>query len=197
MMTREVIARTPPPAILFPYQQCQRPDQKFRPHRLTPGSGEERRSSRHPFECQPILFALFSREFWKLAKGKNEAVGSPRRPSVPSSESIEAAVFSDQSRETQAIYRRPRPHHQPPTQRSAASRGSGAPVATPILQYCRLRREEPGAAGVLAPSQDPTGEPKTPRKPLPRSSTPAWRLVPKRIRSRLGVDRFGSRRAAR
>ena len=44
-MTREVIARAPPPAFLFPYQQCQRPRAKaprttFRQnHPLTPDVG--------------------------------------------------------------------------------------------------------------------------------------------------------------
>jgi len=30
-MTREVIARTPPPAFLFPNQRCQRPDRLIGP----------------------------------------------------------------------------------------------------------------------------------------------------------------------
>jgi hypothetical protein len=38
-MTREVIARTPPPAFLFPNQQCQRPELPQEPHRLTPVVG--------------------------------------------------------------------------------------------------------------------------------------------------------------
>ena len=33
------IARTPPPAFLFPNQRCQRPEPPERPHRLAPGVG--------------------------------------------------------------------------------------------------------------------------------------------------------------
>jgi len=33
------IARTPPPAFLFPNQRCQRPEPPKRPNRLTPGCG--------------------------------------------------------------------------------------------------------------------------------------------------------------
>jgi len=33
------VARTPPPAFLFPNQRCQRPDRLRRPHRLTPVAG--------------------------------------------------------------------------------------------------------------------------------------------------------------
>ena len=35
----KVIARTPPPAFLFPNQRCQRPEPACRPHRLAPGVG--------------------------------------------------------------------------------------------------------------------------------------------------------------
>ena len=41
-MTREVIARTPPPAYLFPNQRCQRPDRFDPARRLAPGGGEGR-----------------------------------------------------------------------------------------------------------------------------------------------------------
>jgi hypothetical protein len=38
-MVPRTIARTPPPAFLFPNQQCQRPEPLSRPHRLAPGFG--------------------------------------------------------------------------------------------------------------------------------------------------------------
>jgi len=41
MMTREVIARAPPPAFLFPINDVKDPTGN-RFHRLTPGGGEER-----------------------------------------------------------------------------------------------------------------------------------------------------------
>src|SRR5689334_8387459 len=39
MLPVRSIARTPPPAFLFPNQRCQRPEPACRPHRLAPGVG--------------------------------------------------------------------------------------------------------------------------------------------------------------
>ena len=53
------IARTPPPAFLFPNQRCQRPEPADRPHRLTPGGRRRRLSSRLGFPCQSAFSGFF------------------------------------------------------------------------------------------------------------------------------------------
>ena len=55
-MTREVIARAPPPAFLFPNQQCQRPGPAFRPaHRLAPDVGGGGYLSNLEFRVKPFF----------------------------------------------------------------------------------------------------------------------------------------------
>jgi hypothetical protein len=53
------IARTPPPAFLFPNQRCQRPDRLPPTPPITPGGGEERLSSRRLPGCQSVLSDFF------------------------------------------------------------------------------------------------------------------------------------------
>jgi len=54
------IARTPPPAFLFPIQRCQRPD-RLSPTPLFSAGGRRRRlSSCRPFWCQSILSDFFA-----------------------------------------------------------------------------------------------------------------------------------------
>jgi len=52
------IARTPPPAFLFPNQQCQRPGSLPRPPLFSAGGRRRRLSSGPPRSCQPILSDL-------------------------------------------------------------------------------------------------------------------------------------------
>jgi len=55
------IARTPPPAFLFPIQRCQRPD-RLSPAPLFSAGGRRRRlSSCRPLWCQSGPFGLFGR----------------------------------------------------------------------------------------------------------------------------------------
>jgi hypothetical protein len=55
-MTREVIARAPPPAFLFPNQQCQRPGPARRPaHRLAPDVGGGGYLSNLEFRVKPFF----------------------------------------------------------------------------------------------------------------------------------------------
>ena len=51
----EVTARTPPPAFLFPNQQCQRPEPPQRPNRLAPGQRRRRRFRDRRSSCQPLF----------------------------------------------------------------------------------------------------------------------------------------------
>jgi hypothetical protein len=77
MLPVRSIARTPPPAFLFPNQRCQRPEPACRPHRLTPGGRRRRRSSRLGFPCQPALSGFFSRPTGVGLERKNHS--GPRR----------------------------------------------------------------------------------------------------------------------
>jgi len=55
-MTREVIARAPPPAFLFPNQQCQRPEPLSREaHRLAPDVGGGGYLSNLEFRVKPFF----------------------------------------------------------------------------------------------------------------------------------------------
>jgi hypothetical protein len=55
-MTREVIARAPPPAFLFPNQQCQRPEPLSRgAHRLAPDVGGGGYLSNLEFRVKPFF----------------------------------------------------------------------------------------------------------------------------------------------
>ncbi len=58
-MVYKTIARTPPPAFLFPNQQCQRPELLQQPHRLTPGGRRRRVSSRLDLSCQSSVSGCF------------------------------------------------------------------------------------------------------------------------------------------
>ena len=54
-MTREVIARAPPPAFLFPYQQCQRPKPPQRPHPFNARCRRRRLSIQPRIPCQIVF----------------------------------------------------------------------------------------------------------------------------------------------
>jgi hypothetical protein len=56
MMPREGIARTPPPAFLFPNQQCQRPDRLAGPTVRCPVAARSGVSSRPRIPCQAVRF---------------------------------------------------------------------------------------------------------------------------------------------
>ena len=53
---RRTIARTPPPAFLFPIQQCQRPNRLPPAPPTNPSAARSGVSSRHPRECQSAFF---------------------------------------------------------------------------------------------------------------------------------------------
>lgn len=56
----KVIARTPPPAFLFPNQRCQRPEPPQRPHRLAPGVGGGGYLVASVFRVNRLFRAFFS-----------------------------------------------------------------------------------------------------------------------------------------
>jgi hypothetical protein len=56
----KVIARTPPPAFLFPNQRCQRPEPACRPHRLAPGVGGGGYLVASVFRVNRLFRAFFS-----------------------------------------------------------------------------------------------------------------------------------------
>jgi hypothetical protein len=53
---RRTIARTPPPAFLFPIQQCQRPNRLPPAPPTNPSAARSGVSSRHPRRCQSAFF---------------------------------------------------------------------------------------------------------------------------------------------
>ena len=59
MMTREVIARAPPPAFLFPNQRCQRPEPALPAPPFSARCRRRRLSSRPGFPCQSALSSFF------------------------------------------------------------------------------------------------------------------------------------------
>jgi hypothetical protein len=70
-MTREVIARAPPPAFLFPNQQCQRPEPLFRgAHRLAPGVGGGGYVSNLVFHVKSFFSKLSDQSHQKHPKAK-------------------------------------------------------------------------------------------------------------------------------
>ena len=80
-MTREVIARAPPPAFLFPNQQCQRPEPLSRgAHRLAPDVGGGGYLSNLEFRVKPF--------FNKTVRTKppNQPEGQSNNPKRPSKE---------------------------------------------------------------------------------------------------------------
>lgn len=71
------IARTPPPAFLFPIQRCQRPD-RLSPAPLFSAGGRRRRlSSDRPLSCQPA-FSAFATIPRTLRFGRKNHRGLPR-----------------------------------------------------------------------------------------------------------------------
>jgi hypothetical protein len=96
-MTREVIARTPPPAFLFPNQRCQRPEPPWRPHRLAPGVGGGGDVVASVFRVNrlfrgwPLIFADRSPPDQKAKTVRQGAEGVPLRLA---GESAETAVCS-------------------------------------------------------------------------------------------------------
>ena len=86
------IARTPPPAFLFPNQRCQRPD-RLSPTPLFSAGGRRRRlSSGRPFGCQSVLSDFFAAPCFPK-KSRNLAQKSLRgcqgKPPIVRSDSIE------------------------------------------------------------------------------------------------------------
>ena len=70
-MTREVIARAPPPAFLFPNQQCQRPEPLSRgAHRLAPDVGGGGYLSNLEFRVKPF----FSKRFEPIQQNHPKAI---------------------------------------------------------------------------------------------------------------------------
>ena len=86
----KTVARTPPPAFLFPNQQCQRPDWLSPTPLFSAGGRRRRLSSGRPLSCQSILSEFFapSRNSENLAQKSLRAAEG--LPSSFRSESIEA-----------------------------------------------------------------------------------------------------------
>ena len=87
------IARTPPPAFLFPNQRCQRPDRLSPTPPISPGGGRRRLSSCRPFGCQSVLSDFFA-ALRSLRKGpgnrrKNHSGATRGSPHKVRSDSIE------------------------------------------------------------------------------------------------------------
>ena len=93
-MTREVIARAPPPAFLFPNQQCQRPRTKA-PNHLSaahPFSARcrRRRLSIQPrIPCQTVFFKTIRTNPPETAEAKTSR---PKRPSREERQSSQSRI---------------------------------------------------------------------------------------------------------
>jgi hypothetical protein len=116
-MTREVIARTSPPAFLFPIQRCQRPEPACRPHRLTPGVGGGGYLVAPIFRVNRLFEAFVSAP----TEAGEEAKAWPRVPEEKPSKSVAESVGggflpiqpSKGKRKVPLVFRRPgRRRHQ-------------------------------------------------------------------------------------
>jgi hypothetical protein len=84
------IARTPPPAFLFPIQRCQRPE-RVSPSPLFIAGGRRRRlSSDRPLSCQSAFFRLFGRTLKPGFRPQKPLRAAEGLPSCVRSDSIEA-----------------------------------------------------------------------------------------------------------
>jgi len=72
-----IVARTPPPAFLFPNQRCQRPEPPWRPHRLAPGVGGGGYLVAPYFRVNRTFEAFFRSRPWGETRKKNPP-GRPR-----------------------------------------------------------------------------------------------------------------------
>ena len=89
-MTREVIARAPPPAFLFPNQQCQRPRAKA-PNRLPAAHPFSARCRRRRLSIQPRIPC--QTVFYKTVRTNppNPPESKPSKPKRPSSQSRQSS----------------------------------------------------------------------------------------------------------
>jgi hypothetical protein len=92
-MTREVIARAPPPAFLFPNQQCQRPGPTLRPaHRLAPDVGGGGYLSNLEFRVKPFFNKTVRTKPPNQPEGQSN---NPKRPSKEQRQSSQEESFKE------------------------------------------------------------------------------------------------------
>lgn len=144
------VARTPPPAFLFPIQRCQRPD-RLPPTPLFSAGGRRRRlSSGRPLECQSVVsdFLAAPRELPEL--GAKTAPGPPRGiPQKVRSDSIEARENIHPGPKIKGLFRpRPKSRLGPPP--SGRRLSSGRPPGCQPLPVERTPQaaDRSGASGL-------------------------------------------------
>ena len=128
------IARTPPPAFLFPNQRCQRPD-RLSPAPLFSAGGRRRRlSSGRPLSCQSVL-STFSPHAGPRSLRKSGAKITPGRRGASLIQSVairlrlgKISIVREKSKGFSAPF--PNRLELAPPEREALSRGRGP--ATPV-----------------------------------------------------------------
>ena len=140
-----VTARTPPPAFLFPNQQCQRPDCLSAAPLFSAGGRRRRLSSGRPLWCQSVLSDFFaSPQKPRRAAGnwrKNRCQGCRGQPSL-------AATIRLRLRNLAISVRNARIFWKPscPPRKGAARAGGGCLIAAsmPVNRSFRSFSPEPG-----------------------------------------------------
>ena len=100
-------ARAPPPAFLFPNQQCQRPEPLSRgAHRLTPDVGGGGYLSNLEFRVKPFFFKTVRTNPPETAKAKTSRSWRPSREERQSSQArIQKKLFLDLPKQPSKILR--------------------------------------------------------------------------------------------